>query len=221
VNTARTHFTDNSVPRRYSTANGFTTLRGVRQDNPQPPPASLATPQPAPLQTQRSADTLNSKTQRTQNSRTSKKSAVKVTSWVKPVIKQEIEKLARSEGLSISAISASLLEKALQQSLYIRYAALIDPIIEKAIGKHMRSYSNRVAVLLVRSLFASEQARSYAINILGRLPGMTDTELNDIKHGASNTARANITRVTPQMKTLIEAVQTWLEDVEKGGTDNV
>src|SRR5260370_9678344 len=120
VNTARPNFQDNRVPRRNSAANGFTPLRGVRQDNPHPPPASLATPQPAPLQTQRSADTLNSKTQRTQNSRTSKKRAVKVTSWVKPVIKQEIEKLARSERLSISAISAPLLEKALQQRMSLR-----------------------------------------------------------------------------------------------------
>lgn len=164
---------------------------------------------------------MNSKTVRTQNKCIRRKSAVKVTSWVKPVIKQEIERLARSEGISISAISASLLEKALQQSLYIRYAALIDPIIEKAIAKHMRSYSNRLAVLLVRSLFASEQARSYAVNILGRLPGMTDAELNDIKNGANNTARANITRVTPQLKTLIDAVKNWLEEAEKEVNGNV
>ncbi len=44
---------------------------------------------------------------------------------------------------------------------------------------------------------------------------MTDEQLTNIKNGASNTARANITRITPQMKTLIEAVEQWLEEVEE------
>jgi len=92
---------------------------------------------------------------------------------------------------------------------------LLETIIDKSIGKHMRSYSNRLAVLLVRSLFASEQARSYAINTLARLPGMTESQLNEIKDGAADTARASITRLTPQLKSLIEAVQQWLETVEK------
>src|SRR5713226_7423914 len=98
TNNHHTRSTHNSLPRRYSNANGLTTLRGVSQDNPSPPPASSALPQPAPLQTHTSAELLNRKTFRTQNRRIYRKSAVKVTSWVKPVIKDEIEKLARQEG---------------------------------------------------------------------------------------------------------------------------
>ncbi len=70
-------------------------------------------------------------------------------------------------------------------------------------------------MLLVRSLFATEQTRSFAVNILGRLPGMAETELTEIKDGAQNTARANITRITPQLKTLIETVEKWLEEGEE------
>ncbi len=47
---------------------------------------------------------------------------------------------------------------------------------------------------------------------------MAETELTEIKDGAQNTARANITRITPQLKTLIEAVQReLLEEVNTGG----
>jgi len=157
---------------------------------------------------------------RSQNRPTPKRQTRHTTLHLKLRVRAELERKAKEQNLSISATGAAFLEWALQQSMYAQNAALLETIIAKSIGKHIRSYSNRFAVLLVRSLFASEQARSYAINILGRLPGMTDTELNDIKYGANNTARANITRVTPQMKTLIEAVQQWLEEAEKGGMGN-
>jgi hypothetical protein len=109
-------------------------------------------------------------------------------------------------------------EWALQQDIHTQHGALLETIIDKAIGKHMRAYSNRLAVLLVRSLFAAEQTRSFAVNILGRQPGMSDIELTEIKNGATSTARANITRITPQLKTLIEAVQQQLlEEVHGNG----
>jgi hypothetical protein len=215
MNTAHTQSSHNVFERRSQTPTAQQPRNGVRQDNPQPPPAPSATIQPAPLQNQQFAQPLNRKTSRTQNRRRYRKSAVKITSWVKPVIKDEIERLAGSEGLSVSAMSASLLEKALQQSLYLRYAALIDPIIEKAIAKHMRSYSSRIAILLVRSIFASEQTRSIVTNILSRQPGVSQPVLEEILNGSSNAAKRNITRVTPQLQELLEAVERWIEEGEK------
>jgi len=214
-NTVHTQSERSVFERQSYSSNGQQPRSGVGQDNPAHPPAPSATLEPAPLQKYKSAERLNSKTSRSQNKRNYRKSTVKVTSWVKPVIKQEIEQLAKSEGLSISAMSASLLEKALQQSLYIRYAALIDPIIEKAIGKHMRSYSTRIAVLLVRSLFTSEQTRSLTTNVLGRQQGITPKELNEILDGSSRAAKRNITHITPQLTALIEEVEKWLGEGEK------
>ncbi len=154
---------------------------------------------------------------RSQNRPPYSRSTRHTTLHLKLSVRAELERKAKEEGLSVSATGAAILDWFFTQSISTQHAATLETAIDTSIGKHMRSYSNRLAVLIVRSLFASEQARCYAINILGRLPGMTDTELGDIKHGANNTARANITRVTPQIKTLIEAVETWLE---KGGTDN-
>jgi hypothetical protein len=57
--------------------------------------------------------------------------------------------------------------------LHIQHAVLLQPIVEQAIARQMRAYSGRIAILLVRSLFASEQTRSLVTNILGRQQGIT------------------------------------------------
>jgi hypothetical protein len=147
-----------------------------------------------------------------------KRQTVQISGWGKPQLKAALSRIAEQEGLSLSQTIVAALEEWVRQQLHIQHAVLLDAIIDKAIGKHMRAYSNRLAVLLVRSLFATEQTRSFAVNILGRQSGMTETELMEIKNGANNTARANITRISPQLKTLIDAVQKQLtEEVNAGG----
>jgi hypothetical protein len=91
----------------------------------------------------------------------------------------------------------------------------LQPIIEQAIRKQMRSYSNRIAILLVRSLFSSEQTRSITTNMLGRQPGVTQPVLEEILNGTSNTAKRNITRITPQLADLLTEVEKWMEEGEK------
>jgi len=70
-------------------------------------------------------------------------------------------------------------------------------MIEQAIAKQMRAYSSRIAMLLVRSMFSSEQTRALVTNILGRQQGVNQDVLGKILDGSSNTAKRNITRVTP------------------------
>ncbi len=157
-------------------------------------------------------------TARTQQGKALRRKTVHLTLWVRPVVKAELERLAEQEGLSVSATGAAFLEKAVQEDLHTQHGALLETIIDKAIAKHMRSYSNRLAVLLVRSLFTTEQTRSIVTNILGRQEGVTQPMLETILNGSSNTARANITRITPQLKTLVEAVQKQLtEEVTASG----
>ena len=114
----------------------------------------------------------------------------------------------------MSATGAALLEYAIRQDIQTQHGALLEAIIEKAIAKHMRSYSNRIAVLLVRSLFASEQTRSLTTNILGRQPGVTQPLLTEILNGSSKSAKRNITNVTPQLKDLMDAVEQWMQEGE-------
>ena len=189
--------------------------RGVRQDNPTLPRARTASPQPAPPKNVMRPRHMNSNHARVQSRPTPKRQTIHTTLHLKPGVRRELERKANEDKLSVSATGSAILEWFFQQSISTQHAATLETAIEKAIGKHMRSYSTRLAVLLVRSLFTAEQARIFSYNILGRQPGMTDEELTAIKTGANTTARANITRITPQVKTLIEAVTTWLEEVEK------
>lgn len=135
---------------------------------------------------------------------------VKITSWVHSSVKGAYEHQAQTERLSPSKVTGTTLEEALARQLHIQHAGILEPIIKQAIAKEMRAYSSRLAMLLVRSMFASEQTRALVTNILSRQPGINEQALEEILNGTSNTARRNITRVTPQLATLIEEVERWL-----------
>ena len=160
---------------------------------------------------------LNIHTTRSQNNPTAKRKTVHLTLWVKPVVKAELERIAEQEGVSVSRAGGALLEKALQANIDMQYSALLQPIIEQAIAKQMRSYSSRIAMLLVRVAFASEQTRGMVTNILGRQPGVTPDVLTTILDGSSKTAKGNITRKTPQLTELMDAVEQWIRAAEEEG----
>lgn len=219
ANTARTHFKAFSVPRRYSAGNGFTTVRGVRQDNSAHPPAPSASPQPAPRKKTMRPAPKKVSISRTHQKGSRKRKDVKLDLWVKPGVKAELQRLAKERGLSVSTTGEALLEHALQQNLYVQHTALLDPIINKAIGKHMRSYSTRIALLLVRNAYASEQTRSLVINILSRQSGVDPDTLTTILDGSSKAAKRNITHKTPQLKEIIEELENVFAEAEEGESD--
>src|SRR2546423_83504 len=214
-NTHSTQFSQTIFPRR-SSSRSVQQLRGsVGQDNPTPPPARTASPQPAPPKKEMRPTQKETKTTSTHQGNRKNRKTVHLTLWVRPVVKAELERIAEQEKVSVSSAGAAFLEKALQHNLHSQHTALLDLTIEKAIGKHMRSYSTRLAVLLVRSLFESSQTRSLVTNILGRQSGMTQPVLEHILNGSSNTAKRNITRVTPQLKTMLTEVEQWIQEEVK------
>jgi hypothetical protein len=137
--------------------------------------------------------------------------------WVDPIVKRELQRIAEQEGLTASKTASSLLKQALQNNVNMQYSELLTPIIETAIDKRMRSRDARLAWLLVRVAFDTEQTRSLVANILGRQQGMTEETLKNILAMSQRTAKGgNITRKTPQLAELMEAVEKWLaEDEEK------
>src|SRR5436190_10543867 len=139
-----------------------------------------------------------------------KRQTVKLTLWVKPAVKHEFQRIAEAEGLSLSRTGAAALEQWVAQQSHIQHRGIFQPMIEQAIAKEMRAYSSRIALLLVRSLFASEQTRALVANILGRQPGVSQEVLDHILDGSSDTAKRNITRVTPQLASLIHEIEQWL-----------
>jgi hypothetical protein len=108
----------------------------------------------------------------------------------------------------MSGAGGALLSRALQQNIDMQYHAFLTPVIETAIKKEIRSFSNRIAMLLARTLFANEQTRSITTNILGRMPDITDDLLKHILTMSQKAAKGNLSRKTPPE--LVTAIEQWL-----------
>ncbi len=214
TNNEYTHFSQDVYPPPSRSRSVQQPRGGVGQDKGAHSRARIASTQPAPPEKVMRPHPMNNNTSRTQTRPTPKRKTIHLTLWVKPVVKAELQRIAERDGLSVSATGGAFLERAMQANIDMQYGALFQPIMEQAIRKHMRSYSSRIAVLLVRSLFASEQTRSLATNMLGRHPGVTQPILEEILNGSSQAAKRNITRITPQLADLLKEVERWMQEGE-------
>jgi hypothetical protein len=184
----------------------------VRQDKARKKSARIAMRQPAPHDKAMRAHALNTGAARSKNKPNPKRQTVQLTLWVDPIVKGELQRVAELEGLTVSKTGAAFLKQALQHNVDMHYSALLTPIIETAIDKRMRSRDSRLAWLLVRIAFDTGQTRSLVTNILGRQQGMTEDILKNILAMSQRTAKGNITRKTPQLAELMEAVEKWLAE---------
>jgi hypothetical protein len=217
MNNGKRQSAKNIFSQQSNGANAQTLNASVRQDKARISSAQVRTRQPAPLTKNTREQPLNSKLPRSQNRPTRNKRTKKLTLWVEPIVKDELERIAKREGLSLSKSGAAFLKRSLQQNIDLEYSALLTPVIETAINKRMRSRDARLAWLLVRVAFDTGQTRAIVANILGRQQGMTEDVLKNILAMSQRTAKGNITRRTPQITELMEAVEKWLnaEDEKK------
>jgi hypothetical protein len=165
-----------------------------------------------PIARTRQRDTENTRSPH----HSTKRQTVQVASWVPHPIRAELQRIAKQEGLSLSATIAALLEAAIRHKLHIQQGALLEPIIKQAIRKEIHAYSSRIALLLVRSIFDAGQTKAVVNNLLSRQPGVTDAVLKTILARAQQLAKGNITRKTPQLTEVIAAVETWLQEDAEG-----
>ena len=149
-----------------------------------------------------------------QHSRT--RQTVQVSAWVKPAIKAELQRLAGQDGLSLSQTCAALLAEAIRQKLHVQHAVLLQPIIETTIRNEVRRNFSRFVLLLMRIAFEEGQTRLMVTNILGRQPGVIPALLEHILDASSREAKKTIFLKTPQIASLIEEFEQWLQEE---GTD--
>jgi hypothetical protein len=188
---------------------------GVRQDKARLESARTGTRQPARDTDVSRALFTNNGVVRSQSVAVKQK-LVQVTLWVDPDVKEHLQRSAKQEGLELSPAGAAFLRKAVQQDIDLQYSALLRPIIEDTIAKSMRGIVTRLTWLLVRIAFDAGQTRSLVTNILGRQPGVTQPLLKTIIESSGRSAKANIMRRTPQIKELIDAVEQWMLQDDRG-----
>ena len=191
----------------------------VRQDKARIASARTASGQPAAVTHASRAKRLHPNGTRTPNRNVAKTTTVHLDLWVNPIVKAELQRIAAQEGLSMSATGAALLEGALRQKLHIQQGVLLQPLIKQAIRDQMQGISNRLAYLLARNAFSSEQTRSLVTNILGRQSGITEEELKTILAMTKRTAQGNLTRRNPELEELITAIKQWLDHEEEEPTN--
>jgi hypothetical protein len=105
---------------------------------------------------------------------------------------------------------AALLEEILRQKLHAQQGATLETVIEKCIMRSQRSLATRLAAFLARIAFDTGQTRVLTVNILGQQEGMSEPALKEILATADKRTKANLTRRTPQLTELIDAVEQWL-----------
>lgn len=215
MNTYKPQAKTNIYTQQPKTTKNKPSFKNVRQDKARFFSAREASRQPAAVTKVDRALPLNKTMVCSHNSNVQQNRTVKLTLWVKPIVKDELERLAKREGLSLSAAGAAFLEKSLQQQVDLQYNALLTPIIEKAIAKNLRRMATRLSWLLVRVAFDAGQIRGIVTNILGHQPGMKQELLKTILIDSAKSAKGNITRRTPQMTELMEAIEKWLVEGEE------
>jgi hypothetical protein len=193
--------------------------RNVRQDKDAPGRVRVASAEPVMVVDTPRTPLQNTKSPRLQNHSTRRK-LVQVASWVDEPIIAQLQELARSQGLSMSQTIHDLLKEILRQKFHQQQAATLPSIIEKAVAKSNRSLATRLSWLLVRIAFDTGQTRVLATNTLGMQEGMTQDSLKEILETADKRTKANLTRKTPQLTELMEAVEKWLLEGEKEGKTN-
>jgi hypothetical protein len=192
---------------------------GVWQDKDATSRVRVASRQPVMVGNTPRTLPQNTKSTRVQN-RANRRKLVQVASWVDEPIREQLLTIAQSEGLSMSQTIAALLREILRQRFHKQQAATLPQIIEQAVAKSHRSLATRLSWLLVRIAFDTGQTRVLATNTLGMQEGMTEENLKEILATADKRTKANLTRKTPQLADLMEAVEKWLLEGEKEGKTN-
>jgi hypothetical protein len=182
----------------------------VRQDKDRFSSDRIASAQPASVNKGVRSHPTNPKSTRSKNSPIHNTRAVHLNLWIDPIVKGELQRIAKAEDLTLSKTGSALLTQALQHNVDMQYSALLQPVIESVIRKEMQGISSRLAWLLVRVAFDTGQTRSLVTNILGRQQGMTEETLKTILAMSQRTAKGNITRRSPEMTELMAALEKWL-----------
>jgi hypothetical protein len=189
-------------------------LRSVRQDKRAKVTARKGTKQPARSATPTARIKLDNTSARSKNHFNADAPRVQLPVHVKPIVKAEVQRMAEINGISPSAQGAALLEEILRQKLHIQQAATLETVLERIINRAISRRDARLAHLLVRIAFASEQGRGLDANILSRMPGVTPTKLDEILDRTDKAAKKKITHSSPQLEDILKDLEAMLSEKE-------
>jgi hypothetical protein len=139
----------------------------------------------------------------------------KLTLRIDPIDMDKVRRKAKDEGISLSKAGGAFFKSGMEAERGEEYRALLEPVIEGILNRHMAARDNRLALLLVRNYLASEQTRGLATYIASRQPDMTPDILNDILDNTFHQAKKKLIRRSPELEELIKEVKSWIIEEER------
>ena len=189
-------------------------LRGVRQDKVALTRDRKGTKQPASVQHGIRSEQSGTSLSRSQTHPARNRAKVPFTLHVDPIIKAEVKRQAEINGLSASAEASALLEEMLRQKLHLQQAATLETTLEKMLNRIIGKRDARLAHLLVRIAFATEQGRILDTNILSRMPGVTPALRDQLLDRSAQAAKSKITHSSPQLEDILKELEEMLAQQE-------
>jgi hypothetical protein len=147
--------------------------------------------------------------------RSRKRQTVKVTLWMKPPVKAEIQRIAAQEHLSLSKVGAAGLEEWVHRHIHNQHETLLYPTLRQIIREERQASDNRIVFFLMRIAFAAEQSRILITNILDRIlrrDGAPEHTLARLVDQSNTLAKRNIIKKTEQMKSLLDEWDVSFQD---------
>ena len=95
-----------------------------------------------------------------------KRQTVQISGWGRPQLKAVLQRLAESEGISVSQTVIAILENGVREKLHIQQEILAEPILRKLLREELRPLKNNLSEFHGRCMFEIGQMRWLFINKL-------------------------------------------------------
>jgi hypothetical protein len=211
VNNAGSLFSSGSfaarVPSQVVKADSRPAVRGL-QDKGAEKPAPQGTAQPAPLKKDERSGVVDTQVVRVQNPPDAPRRSQRATIWMQPRVKEAIQIIADADGLSFSETAAKGLEIYARAKIHDQEQELFEPRMRAMLRQEIRASDKRHLYFEMRNAIAAEQTRIMITNLYKRQlerDGLTQQEIEQKVDDTYQMARKNVLRMTPQLKTLLDA----------------
>ncbi len=116
------------------------------------------------------------------------------------------------EEISLSKVGGTFLARGMQEDIDMQYGAMLEPLIDKAVEKHIKAPFRQLRWLVVRTAFDGNQTRSLVTNIFSRQPGIDKDTREFILTRTAEAAKANIFGKSAQMQDLLKTADERMTD---------
>ena len=196
--------------------------RDVGQDKGSATQALPASVQPGSVNARSRAEYLKTKSPRSQNQSYTRAKLIHTTIWLKPLVRAELERIAKTENMSISQVGATACEDWVRFNIHRQQNALVETRLRHMIREELQAFGHRIVFFLMRIAFSAEQARILITNVLKlvlTLTGHDQKSYYGLVDESAKLAKRNIIRRTPQLKALLAEWEGSFPDPETQGKE--